>query len=52
MATNDICKTLYVDASNLYGGISEILKPGGYVNSLIIYPTADSMLSGISQGVL
>lgn len=44
-----IKKTLYVDASNLYGGMSELLRPGEYIDFASLLPELDKAFSGISQ---
>ena len=44
-----IRKTLYVDASNLYGGMSELLRPGEYIDFSTLLPLIDSAFGGITQ---
>lgn len=44
-----IRKTLYVDASNLYGGISELLQPGEYIDFSSLLPLIDQAFDGIEK---
>jgi uncharacterized LabA/DUF88 family protein len=44
-----IRKTLYVDASNLYGGLSELLKPGEYVDFSTLLPIIDAAFGGVDK---
>lgn len=49
MAKPIIQKTLYVDASNLYGGLSELLKPGEYIDFSTLLPVIDKGFGGITK---
>jgi uncharacterized LabA/DUF88 family protein len=47
--TISIRKCLYVDLSNLYGGICEILKPGEYIDFASILELIDDAFEGIDE---
>lgn len=46
---NKIRKCLYIDASNLYGGISELLQPGEYIDLSTLFPLIDTAFGGIDS---
>lgn len=47
--STSIRKSLYVDASNLYGGISELLTPGEYIDFSTLLPIIDRAFRGITK---
>jgi uncharacterized LabA/DUF88 family protein len=48
MAKN-IKRIIYIDASNLYGGVSKLLRPGEYVDFSTLLPVIDQAFSGIDE---
>ena len=51
METKDqsITKCLYIDLSNIYGGIAEIFEPGVYLDLSTLFPVLDEAFGGIDQ---
>lgn len=47
--TLEIKKCLYVDLSNLYGGISEIFSAGVYIDFSTLMPLLDELFGGIDS---
>src|SRR4051812_7266073 len=47
--TKPIRKCLYVDLSNLYGGITELLKPGEYFDFSTLLPLIDKVFQGVDE---
>ena len=49
MPSNKARRTLYIDLSNLYGGITELLPPGEYFDCSTIFPIVDAAFDQINS---
>ena len=47
--SSKITKCLYIDLSNLYGGMSELLPPGDYFDFSTLMPLLDNEFGGIDK---